>query len=215
MTTNLGRNRCCDIPSPQQGATGDHGKDGLIGPIGIPGPNGPMGPTGATGTCYRGPRGPQGPVGGLTGVTGPSGTPGPYIINYNSYFSTTAGGTYNSSGFTTLGTTIIVLPLTEQKWAISWDIVENWSDTSNQFYIRLDEYYNSGTYHEPHTFKSDHPYYLYGNGGTNMYGSANDFLDLTTCTEGYFTLELRQTTTSANTIPIGSLTFNITFTQII
>ena len=35
MNTNLGKNRCCDIPNPPKGATGNPGKDGLIGTIGI------------------------------------------------------------------------------------------------------------------------------------------------------------------------------------
>ena len=217
MLTNLGRNRCCDIPSPLKGDIGDKGAGGEIGNIGTTGTTGPTGYIGPTGLCYRGPPGPKGPQGPQDGITGPTGTPGSYIINYNSNFSTSPGGTYNNSGYRTLGSNNITLPLSEQKWAISWEIVENWQDSGNNFYVRLNEYYNTGTHYSPNTFSSSHPCFLYsGDSNTSMYGSGNDFLDLTGTSETEFVIELRQTTTSSSTISVsGSLTFNITFTQII
>ena len=217
MKNNLGRNRCCNIPNPPKGIEGDKGPGGEIGTMGTTGPQGQIGITGPTGLGYRGPQGPQGTPGPTDGIIGPTGTPGGFIINFNSFFSASPGGTYNNSGFTTLGSTNILLPLGEQKWAISWEIVENWQDTSNQFYLRLGDYYNPGTYHYPNTFANDHPYYLYsGNNNASMYGSGNDYLDLTSSTEADFVIELRQKTTSGTPVSVsGSLTFNITFTQII
>ena len=217
MKPNLGRNRCCDIPNPPKGIAGDKGPGGAIGPIGLTGPTGIIGQTGPTGLCYRGQKGPQGPQGPLDGITGPTGTPGAYIINSNSYFSATPGGTYNNSGFTTLGSTNILLPLSNQKWAISWNIVENWQDTSNQFYVELSEYYNPLIKYSPHTFTRTHPYFLYsGNNNASMYGSGNDYLDLTGSSQIDFVVELRQKTMSSTPVTVsGSLTFNITFTQII
>ena len=217
MLTNLGRNRCCDIPSPLKGDRGDKGVGGIIGDIGIIGTTGPTGSIGPTGVCYRGPQGQKGPQGPQDGITGPTGTPGSYIINYNSNFSTSPGSTYNNSGYRTLGSNNIILPLSEQKWAISWEIVEKWQDSGNNFYVRLNEYYNPGTYHYPNTFSNSHPCFLYsGDSNTSMYGSGNDYLDLTGSSETDFVIELRQKTTSGSTISVsGSLIFNITFTQII
>jgi hypothetical protein len=217
MKNNLGRNRCCDIPNPPKGDSGKKGPGGEIGTMGTTGPVGTIGQIGPTGLCYRGPQGPKGPQGPLDGITGPTGTPGSYIINYNSYFSASPGGIYNNIIFTTLGSTNILLPLSNQKWAISWEIVENWQDTGNQFYVRLREYYNPLINYSPHTFTSGHPYYLYpGNNNASMYGSGNDFLDLTGTSETDFVIELRQKTTSGGPVLVsGSLTFNITFTQII
>jgi len=222
MITNLGKNRCCDIPNPPKGPVGIAGINGQIGTKGITGVSGPIGNTGPTGLCYRGPKGPRGPQGPLDGITGPYGTPGSAIINYNTYFTTSVSGTYNNSGFTNVSTSTsagnnnIILPLGEQKWAISWEIVEAWNDASNQFYVRLEDYYNPGTYHSPNTFTKDHAYYLYsGNSGTNMYGSGNDYLDLTGTNETEFSVQLMQTTTSASPITFSGSTFNITFTQIL
>lgn len=216
MKNNLGKNRCCNISNPPKGLTGDKGPGGAIGPSGITGPTGTFGQTGPTGLCYRGPKGPVGPQGPQNGLTGPTGTPGGFIINYNSYFSASPGGTYSSS-FTTLGNTNIILPLSNQKWAISWNIVENWQDTSNQFYVRISEYYNPSTHYYPNTFSNNNPYYIYsGNNNASMYGSGNDYLDLTGSDEIDFVIELRQKTTSSTPVTVsGSLTFNITFTQII
>ena len=217
MKPNLGKNRCCNIPNPPKGLTGIKGTGGAIGPIGQTGPLGAIGPIGPTGLCYRGPQGQQGPQGPTAGIIGPTGTPGAYIINFYSYFSASPGGTYNNSGFTTLGSNNIILPVIEQKWAISWEIVENWQDTSNQFYVRISEYYNPSTHYYPNTFSNNHPYFLYsGNNNASMYGSGNDFLDLTGTPESEFVIELRQKTTSGTPVSAsGSLTFNITFTQII
>ena len=216
MKPNLGKNRCCNIPNPPKGITGNMGHGGAIGPIGLTGPTGTFGLTGPTGLCYRGPKGPVGPQGPQAGLVGPTGTPGAYIINFNSYFSASPGGTYSSS-FTTLGNTNIILPLSNQKWAISWNIVENWQDTSNQFYVRISEYYNPSTHYYPNTFSNNNPYYLYsGNNNASMYGSGNDYLDLTGSSQIDFVVELRQKTMSSTPVTVsGSLTFNITFTQII
>jgi hypothetical protein len=216
MKPNLGKNRCCDIPNPPKGFTGIKGTGGAIGPVGPTGPTGTFGQTGPTGLCYRGPKGPVGPQGPQAGLVGPTGTPGAYIINFNSYFSTSPGGTYSNS-FTTLGNTNIILPLSNQKWAISWNIVENWQDTSNQFYVRISEYYNPSTHYYPNTFSNNNPYYLYsGNNNASMYGSGNDYLDLTGSPEIDFVIELRQKTMSSTPVTVsGSSTFNITFTQII
>jgi hypothetical protein len=216
MKPNLGKNRCCNIPNPPKGNTGNKGIGGAIGPSGPTGPTGTFGQTGPTGLCYRGPKGPVGPQGPQAGLVGPTGTPGSYIINFNSYFSASPGGTYSSS-FTTLGNSNIILPLSNQQWAISWNIVENWQDTSNQFYVRISEYYNPSTHYYPNTFSNNNPYYLYsGNNNANMYGSGNDYLDLTGSPEIDFIIELRQKTMSSTPVTVsGSLTFNITFTQII
>ena len=217
MKNNLGRNRCCNIPNPPKGIEGDKGPGGEIGTMGTTGPQGQIGITGPTGLCYRGPQGPQGTQGPTNGIIGPTGTPGVFIINFNSFFSASPGGTYNNSGFTTLGSTNILLPLGEQKWAISWEIVENWQDASNQFYVRLSEFYNPLSNYSPKTFTSGHPFYLYpGNSNANMYGSGNDYLDLTGTSETDFVIQLMQKTTSGTPVSVsGSLTFNITFTQII
>ena len=217
MKNNLGRNRCCDVPNPPKGSHGEKGHGGPIGFMGDTGPQGPIGQTGPTGLCYRGPQGPQGTQGPQDGIIGPTGTPGSYIINYNSYFSATPGVTYNNVDFTTLGTTSIVLPLINQKWAISWNIVENWQDASNQFYVELSEYYNPLIKYSPKTFTRTHPYYLYpGNNNASIYGSGNDYLDLTGSNEIDFVIELRQKTTSGTSVSAsGSFTFNITFTHII
>jgi hypothetical protein len=216
MKPNLGKNRCCNIPNPPKGIAGLKGPGGAIGPIGLTGPTGTFGLTGPTGLCYRGPKGPVGPQGPLAGLVGPTGTPGAYIINFNSYFSASPGGTYSNS-FTTLGNNNITLPLSNQQWAISWNIVENWQDTSNQFYVRISEYYNPSTHYYPNTFSNNNPYYLYsGNNNASMYGSGNDYLDLTGSSQIDFVVELRQKTMSSTPVTVsGSLTFNITFTQII
>ena len=223
MLTNLGRNRCCNIPNPLKGLNGDQGPGGQIGPFGDTGEDGPIGSTGPTGLCYRGPKGQNGPKGPTAGITGPTGTPGPYIINYNTYFTTTTSSlsTYNST-FTNLsdtiisGSTNITLPLGEQKWAISWNIVENWSDSDNQFYVRLENFYYPGTYYEPATFTQDHPYYLYsGNSDTQLYGSGNDYLDLSGTQELDYIVQVMQKTTSGTPVTFSRLSFNITFTQII
>lgn len=216
MKPNLGKNRCCDIANPPKGNTGSIGPGGAIGPSGTTGPTGTFGQTGPTGLCYRGQKGPVGPQGPQAGLVGPTGTPGAFIINFNSYFSASPGGTYSNS-FTTLGNTNIILPLSNQKWAISWNIVENWQDTSNQFYVRISEYYNPSTHYYPNTFSNNNPYYIYsGNNNASMYGSGNDYLDLTGSPEIDFVIELRQKTMSGTPVTVsGSLTFNITFTQII
>ena len=222
MLTNLGRNRCCDIPNPLKGLKGEQGSGGQIGPIGTDGPTGPTGFTGPTGLCYRGPNGQIGPRGPATGTTGPTGTPGSYIVNYNTYFTTTSSNTTYNSTFTNVSTTVtagsanITLPLGEQKWAISWNIVENWNDSDNQFYVRLENYYYPGTYFEPATFTEDHPYYLYsGNNDSKMYGSGNDYLDLTSTQEVAYVVQLMQKTTSGTPVTFSGLTFSITFTQIL
>jgi hypothetical protein len=222
MLTNLGRNRCCNIPNPLKGLKGDQGPGGQIGPFGDTGEDGPIGSTGPTGLCYRGPKGQNGPKGPTAGITGPTGTPGPYIINYNTYFTTTTSlSTYNST-FTNLsdtiisGSTNITLPLGEQKWAISWNIVENWSDSDNQFYVRLENFYYPGTYYEPATFTEAHPYFLYsGNSDTKLYGSGNDYLDLSGTQELDYIVQVMQKTTSGTPVTFSRLSFNITFTQII
>ena len=181
MLTNLGRNRCCDIPNPLKGLKGEQGPGGQIGSIGTEGTTGP------------------------TGFTGPTGS----NTTYNSTFT-------NVSTTVTAGSANITLPLGEQKWAISWNIVENWNDSDNQFYVRLENYYYPGTYFEPATFTEDHPYYLYsGNNDSKMYGSGNDYLDLTGSQEVAYVVQVIQKTTSGTPVTFSGLTFSITFTQIL
>jgi hypothetical protein len=213
--TNLGKNRCCNIPNPPKGPVGQHGTGGPIGTIGPTGYTGPTGHAGPTGICYRGPKGPQGPKGPTTGLIGPTGTPGAYIVNFNSNFKNNTLVQYNNSSFTNISSKQIILPLAEQKWAISWEIVEKCNDTNNKFYIYLEETYNTSNHYYPNTFSTTHPHYLYsGNNNNNLYGSGNDYLDLSTTIDNYFTIKLMQTT-SSGAKSITTSNFNITFTQIL
>ena len=216
MITNLGRNRCCNIPNPQKGPVGYNGTGGPIGTFGPTGYTGPTGRSGPTGLCYRGPKGPRGPQGPTDGLIGPTGTPGAYIVNFNSNFKNNTLVQYTNSSFTNISSKEIVLPLAEQKWAISWEIVEKCTDTNNNFYIYLEETYNPINHYYPNTFSTTHPYYLYsGNNNNNLYGSGNDYLDLSTTIDNYFTIKLMQTTSSVGTKSIDTSNFNITFTQIL
>jgi hypothetical protein len=216
MITNLGKNRCCIIPNPPKGTAGQNGAGGPIGTFGPTGYTGPTGDAGPTGLCYRGPKGPQGPQGPTDGLIGPTGTPGAYIVNFNSNFKNNTLVQYNNSGFTNISSANIILPLAEQKWAISWEIVEKCNDTLNNFYIYLVETYNTSNVYYPNTFSTTHPYYLYsGNNNNNLYGSGNDYLDLSGTIDNYFTIKLMQTTSSVATKSINTSNFNITFTQIL
>lgn len=215
MITNLGRNRCCNIPNPPKGPTGKHGTSGPVGTMGPTGPTGPNGPTGPTGLCYRGPKGPQGPQGPKDGLIGPTGSPGAYIVNFNTIIQNNTIVQYNNSGFTEIASAEIILPLGEQKWAINWEIVEKCNDINNKFYVHLEETYNTSNDYSPNTFSKNHPYHLYPGNNNYLYGSGNDYLDLSGTIDNYFTIKLKQTTSSGATISVDTTKFIITFTQIL
>lgn len=216
MITNLGKNRCCNIPNPPIGPIGLNGINGPIGPIGPTGPTGKIGHTGPTGLCYRGPKGPRGPQGPTDGLIGPTGTPGAYIVNFNSNFKNNTLVQYNSSGFTEIASKEIILPLGEQKWAINWTIVEKCNDSNNKFYVYLEETYNTSNNYSPNTFSTTHPYNLYDGSNNNyLYGSGNDYLDLSGTIDNYFTIKLMQTTSSGGIKHIDTSNFIMTFTQIL
>ena len=214
---NLGSQRCCvnHLVTGPIGAQGAQGPYGPIGEIGVTGSTGNTGATGATGLCYRGRQGPKGsvgPQGGLTGDTGPPGLQGDPGSGsaINSYFSftTTPGASYNNTGYTdltTLTNDIInnSVTLSVGTYAINWEILEDWADSENKFYVSL----NLVT---PAVFNVSSPCVLYSS--NKIFGTGNDVI---TIGAGTYSIELMQSTNST-TITIGnkSIKFSITFVLI-
>jgi hypothetical protein len=217
---SLGSNRCCSLPTNTNvvGPQGANGPYGSIGQIGITGSTGSIGVTGATGLCYRGYKGPQGLQGGSTGNTGPPGPQGASgsTAGINRYFNFTTGSTasYGNTGFTDLTgftTTFITnsVLLSAGIYSINWEILEGWTDTENQFYVRL----NKTIDYYPNVFNAISPCVLYSN-STQITGIGNDVI--TIVDPGIHSIELLQSTKSTNIIQIGTkpINFSITFVLI-
>jgi hypothetical protein len=224
---NLGNSRCCNIVSGAvgpQGATGAQGSYGPIGEIGITGSTGSTGYIGSTGICYRGYKGTQGYKGAQGGITGNTGSPGPQgesgslSSSQNVYFTFTInnGESYNSTGFTEL-TSLASIPientirLTKRNYVVSFEINENWTDTTSNMYFTLD----NGTNQYSYVFNPNNLSYLVLNtNGTNLYGIGNDAVF--TLPIDTYTIKIFQTTTSSLPIQIGgkNVKFSITFVNI-
>jgi hypothetical protein len=215
---NLGSQRCCvnHLVTGPIGAQGAQGPYGPIGTIGVTGSTGNTGATGNTGLCYRGRQGPQGAVGPQGGSTGDTGPPGPtgapvtdLSINSNFSFTTTPGASYDSSSYTDLTTltndTInnSVIFLLGGTYAINWEISEDWADSENKFYVRLD-------FVTPAVFNDISPCVLYSS--NKIFGTGNDVI---TIVAGTYSIGLMQSNTSG-TITIGGklIKFSITFVLI-
>jgi hypothetical protein len=224
---NLGTRRCCinSLIKGNTGAQGAIGYYGVIGEKGITGSTGVTGVTGATGLCYRGRKGPMGSVGeqgGLTGNTGAIGSIGPsgtdLSINSNFTFFIDSESSYDNSGYTDL-TNLTTPPevnsvsLSSGTYSINWEIVEDWVDPKNKFYVRLNKSSNPGTgYYYPIVFNNTEPCVLYS-GNTQITGIGNDVIDITHL--GDYAIELLQSTNSNNSIDISSkrIKFSITFVK--
>lgn len=218
---NLGSQRCCvnHLVTGPIGAHGAQGPYGPIGEIGVTGSTGNTGATGATGLCYRGRQGPKGavgPQGGSTGDTGPPGLQGVsgtgLSINSNFSFTTTPGASYNNTIYTDL-ISLSIIPVTANsvtflstgKYAINWEIYEDWADSENKFYVSLD-------YVIPKVFKYTSPCVLYSS--NKIFGTGNDII--TIGITGTYSIGLMQSTNSNIPILIGnkSVKFSITFVLI-
>ena len=218
---NLGKNRCC-INNNNTGPQGAIGKSGYIGAIGSTGVTGATGFTGATGICFRGPKGPQGIQGSQTGAIGAQGPPGNTNQTYNMHFTLNQNNvnTYGSSEFINItnigyidGTNDIELP-TNNNWAINWMITCPWVDPSNLFYVSVTDT-NNATIIEPYVFNAEHPFVLQESSNSlSLYGSGNDFLDLSLLSDTTFTINLYMKTTGGSSIIFKSAIFNISFKQI-
>ena len=222
---NLGSKRCCinNLIKGSTGAQGAIGLQGSIGEIGVTGTTGNTGSTGATGLCYRGRQGPQGSVGeqggstGNTGAIGPVGIPGTQTaINSNFTFTTNNSASY--SGYTDL-TSFSTSPISNSvnllagDYSINWEINENWIDSENNFYVRLNT--PGPVYIYPKVFNLNFPCVLYSNSSYNkIFGTGNDVITIPNT--GLYYIELLQSTNSSNTVVIPSKTikFSITFIQI-
>jgi hypothetical protein len=224
---NLGSQRCCvnHLVTGPIGTQGAQGPYGPIGTIGVTGSTGNTGATGDPGLCYRGRQGPQGAVGPQGGLTGDTGIPGPQgapgttslAINSNFSFITTPDASYGT-GYTdliglssTLSSTLINNSVTFSlggTYAINWEISEDWADSENKFYVRLN---NIGIeYLEPTIFNAISPCVLYSS--NKIFVTGNDII---TIGAGTYSIELMQSNTSG-TITIGGklIKFSITFIQI-
>ena len=222
---SLGNRRCCiNKVNNNEGPQGAIGAYGPIGEIGITGSTGSTGPDGSTGLCYRGYKGPQGsigPQGGTTGPTGPIGEIGSsgiqQSLNLTFTFSTIPLASYDAIGFTDLtsfATTPIsnALLLSIGKYAIKFEIYENWTDTDSKFYVRLND---GSSYIYSYVFKPLTSSYLaLNNSSTNLYGIGNDTVTITNF--GLHTIELLQSTNSSSPIliPNKTVNFSITFVKI-
>jgi len=227
---NLGSRRCCinSLIKGNTGAQGAIGYYGVIGEKGITGSTGVTGATGATGLCYRGRKGPMGSVGeqgGLTGNTGaigpigPSGTEAAINSNFTFFTDNDSGSRYDSSGYTDLtsfATSSISnsVTLLSGTYSINWEIVEDWLDPENKFYIRLN---GSGIgYRYPEVFRPiEYPCVLYS-GNTQITGIGNDKITIPISEGGLYAIELLQSTNSTESIEIPDKTikFSITFVKI-
>jgi hypothetical protein len=215
---NLGSQRCCvnRLVTGPIGKLGAQGSYGPIGTIGVTGSTGNTGATGATGLCYRGRQGPKGFVGPQGGSTGDTGMPGlqgdpgttSLAINSNFSFITKNDASYDSSVYTdliSLSSPIIAhfVILSAGRYAINWEISEDWADNENKFYVSLNSI-------EPEIFKYSSPCVLYSS--NKIFGTGNDVI---TIGAGTYSIELMQSTNST-TILIGGklIKFSITFIQI-
>jgi hypothetical protein len=212
----LGKNRCCI--NNNVGPRGPIGKSGIIGEIGSTGVTGVTGSTGATGICYRGPTGPLGLIGSQNGNTGPQGPPGNTNQIYNAQFTLKQNNvnTYNNSTFVDItnlgfinGTNTIALP-TNNAWSIYWTITCPWDDPTNLFYVAVTDINNAIV--TPYVFNEVNSFVLQQNG--SLYGTGNDFLDLSTILSNTFTINVFMKTNSINSISYQSAIFNISFKQI-
>jgi hypothetical protein len=220
---NLGSNRCCTFPLNviAYGSEGDKGKPGPIGSIGNTGSTGAQGPQGEPGLCYRGYKGDKGligPQGSLIGDSGPVGPVGPIgpVTQENRNFSfiiannTPISNTYIdliANADPPLQITNYNIPLSNLKYAISWEISESWSDPNNKLYIKFTK--NDNTVFLPHVYQPNHPAIV----NTNNSCIGNDLLDLTSESSSHiYTIGIIQD----NNIDISGQTvkFSITFVPI-
>jgi hypothetical protein len=234
---NLGSKRCCinSLIKGNTGAQGAIGLYGIIGEKGITGSTGVTGATGATGLCYRGRQGPMGSVGEQGGSTGNTGAVGPIgpsgtveAINSNFTFTTNSTASYSKDGlyggyneltFFTTSPISNSVTLSEGTYAINWEIVEDWVDPENKFYVRLN---GSGIgYRYPEVFRPqilsipDSPCVLYS-GNTQITGIGNDVITILPSEIGLYAIELLQSTNSIEQIliPDKTIKFSITFVKI-
>ena len=219
---NLGSKRCCinNLIKGNTGAQGAIGLQGSIGEIGVTGTTGNTGTTGATGLCYRGRQGPQGSVGEQGGSTGNTGAIGPVgisgtveAINTNFTFTTDSSAIYSNSGYTDLtffATSHIVTFSSTGTYSINWEINENWIDSENKFYVRLNG--PGPSYLYPTVFNNTDPCVLYSS--NKIFGTGNDVITISNT--GIYSIELLQSTNSINTvaIPFKTIKFSITFIKI-
>jgi hypothetical protein len=227
---NLGRKRCCinSLIKGNTGAQGAIGFHGVIGEKGVTGSTGVTGATGATGLCYRGRQGPIGSIGEQGGSTGNTGAIGPIgasgtdsAINRNFTFTTDGDAYYDNSVYTDLtsfATTSISnsVTLLAGTYSINWEIVEDWIDPENKFYVRLN---GSGIlgYRFPEVFRPsiltnpEYPCVLYS-GNTQITGIGNDKITIQLSDVGSYSIELLQSTNSTEPIEISSKTINFSIT---
>jgi hypothetical protein len=223
---NLGSQRCCvnRLVTGPIGAQGAQGPYGPIGEIGVTGATGSTGSTGDTGLCYRGRQGPKGAVGPQGGSTGDTGPPGPMgasgtdlARNSNFSFTTTLIASYGTgyTNLTTLTNDTInnLVQLYAGTYAINWEILEDWTDSENKFYVSLKNIEIGYLEPEPIVFNAISPCVLYSS--NNIFGTGNDKIDI--LTSGFYSIGLMQSTnTNSGTISIEKkpIKFSITFVLI-
>ena len=228
----LANTNCCNkINLIQKTIVGPQGATGPMGPIGPQGATGPRGPQGPQGNCCTGATGFPGNTGiGITGPQGPQGPPNSIIIqNYTGQHNNTLS--YDNTASIPI-IQINLSGLNPLKYAISWSIYEYIDsisspdgDIRNQFYMEISDS-NSQPFQPFICNNLSNPLLpglvqLKNNIATItspafLTGVGNDYIDLTIQTNpGSFILTLYQTTTSANTINLTDIIFNISFNQII
>lgn len=226
MLSNLGRNRCCIDTIGAQGAIGIDGPYGPIGTIGNTGVSGVTGPQGNTGICYRGPKGPQGAKGAQGGINGDLGAKGvsgtESGLNVHFSFLTNVSSSYSNVSFTdltTLATTAVSnsITLDDGTYSIQYEISENFSDPSSEFYVRFNRG-GAGLYY-PFVFDpaNSNSLVLRSN-GTNLFGVGNDVITFSTPSPNtyVYTVELMQKSNSGSPFVVSNKTivFNITLNPV-
>ena len=231
---NLGSNRCCvnslntNIVGPQ-GAIGHFGPIGVIGNTGFTGSKGFIG---ATGLCYRGYKGDPGPRGLQGGPTGPTGAVGPVgpsgtassALNINFTINTNSGSSYNNTTFTTLnslhnpGVLVDTITLPIGDYALSWEIIENWSDNENKVFIQFVNV-NGATTTTIYPYVNDKNINTYVVLKTDtiqskLSGIQNDFISITNLLD--YKVEILQSTNSITpvSIPNKTIQFNLTLVKL-
>jgi hypothetical protein len=183
---------CNNSYTLQSGPKGSQGSQGATGPKGVQGATGPQGPQGPQGNCCvgaqgaKGAQGAVGPGGGPIGPTGPTGPPGQgfaYNKSVSDVLTINSNFSQSSTSFT------INLPGAGGKWAISWGISEDFSDSTNQFCI---DFYDGTTYYSPFIYNKNNPISLNTN-SNNTSGSANDWIDFGSTLALSYTVNLYQT----------------------